>query len=193
MNYDYLQAIFWSLTYVLIITYNIKTKVSGIPPIAIASNFAWETVALINDIFRHNHANVIHIVWFFLDLIIVITYLVCCKPLYFKHKIYLLFGYLAEVILLFFVFTDGGMLLSCFIIDLIMAIEYAIYAFNKKVKFDFLLFMICVAKLFGDLCAWLYYKKFSVIVFIIGIAVLILNVFCVITVAFRARREQSIE
>lgn len=85
IDFDVLQASFWSLTYVLIIFYNLRHHILGIPPIAILANFAWETAAMIQDI----HGQIIspiHIAWFSLDLVIIVTYLLSCTPAYFKRK-----------------------------------------------------------------------------------------------------------
>lgn len=189
MNYDYLQAIFWSLAYILIIVYNIRYKTLGIPVISISSNFAWETVALINDI-KSNSFDLIHVIWIALDILIVITYFVFCEPLYTKHKFPLLLLYLIEVIVFLIVFgRNNGMLLSSFVIDLTMAIEYVIYSLNKKLKFNYVLFAIFVTKLFGDLCAWLYYKAFDNQVLLIGIIVLLLNSTSTAIVALRIRKH----
>ena len=52
IDFDVLQASFWSLTYVLIIFYNLRHHILGIPPIAILANFAWETAAMIQEFVR---------------------------------------------------------------------------------------------------------------------------------------------
>ena len=123
VDFDLLQALFWSATYVLIIIFNIKYRSLGIPPIAMATNFAWETTALIR------YGSVIHIAWFSLDLIIIITYFMLCKPVYLRHKFYLPILYVVELTVFYVVFEAGGMLLSSFIIDCTMAIEYLIYIY----------------------------------------------------------------
>ena len=179
VDFDLLQALFWSATYVLIIIFNIKYRTLGIPPIAMATNFAWETTALIR------YGSVIHIAWFSLDLIIVITYFTLCKPVYFRQKFYLPILYVVEMTVFYVVFKAGGMLLSSFIIDCTMAIEYLIYILyiymeneRQPTQAPPILIALCSTKLIGDLFAWIYYKEFSKIVFVIGIVVFLLNALC---------------
>ena len=182
VDFDLLQALFWSATYVLIIIFNIKYRSLGIPPIAMATNFAWETTALIR------YGSVIHIAWFSLDLIIIITYFMLCKPVYLRHKFYLPILYVVELTVFYVVFEAGGMLLSSFIIDCTMAIEYLIYIYiyiyiytaveRLPTQAPRLLIALCSTKLIGDLFAWIYYQEFSKAVFVIGILVFFLNSSC---------------
>lgn len=178
VDFDLLQALFWSATYVLIIIFNIKYRSLGIPPIAMATNFAWETTALIR------YGSVIHIAWFSLDLIIIITYFMLCKPVYLRHKFYLPILYVVELTVFYVVFEAGGMLLSSFIIDCTMAIEYLIYIYiytadeRQPTQAPRLLVALCSTKLIGDLFAWIYYQEFSKTVFVIGILVFSLNCSC---------------
>lgn len=178
VDFDLLQALFWSATYVLIIIFNIKYRSLGIPPIAMATNFAWETTALIR------YGSVIHIAWFSLDLIIIITYFMLCKPVYLRHKFYLPILYVVELTVFYVVFEAGGMLLSSFVIDCTMAIEYLIYIYiytadeRQPTQAPLLLIALCSTKLIGDLFAWIYYQEFSKTVFVIGILVFSLNSSC---------------
>lgn len=177
VDFDLLQALFWSATYVLIIIFNIKYRSLGIPPIAMATNFAWETTALIR------YGSVIHIAWFSLDLIIIITYFMLCKPVYLRHKLYLPILYVVEMAAFYAIFEAGGMLLSSFVIDCTMAIEYLIYIYNtaderQPTQAPLLLIALCSTKLIGDLFAWIYYQEFSKTVFVIGILVFSLNSSC---------------
>lgn len=197
-DFDAMQAILWSVTYVLIILYNIRYRTLGIPPIAIASNLAWETVALLQDmrrvpissyIYDILHGNLIHIAWFFLDALIVVTYLVFCRPVYLKRKWYWAVLYVVVSLLLSFIFKDGGMLLSVFIIDCTMAIEYLLYSFNRKFKANWLAAVICAAKLLGDWCAYLCYRRYSAAVAVLGIVILVLNMGCFGVVLLRLYKE----
>ena len=181
VDFDLLQALFWSATYVLIIIFNIKYRSLGIPPIAMATNFAWETTALIR------YGSVIHIAWFSLDLIIIITYFMLCKPVYLRHKLYLPILYVVEMAAFYAIFEAGGMLLSSFVIDCTMAIEYLIYIYiyiyntadeRQPTQAPLLLIALCSTKLIGDLFAWIYYQEFSKTVFVIGILVFSLNSSC---------------
>ena len=81
------------------------------------------------------------------------------------------------------IFEAGGMLLSSFVIDCTMAIEYLIYIYNtaderQPTQAPLLLIALCSTKLIGDLFAWIYYQEFSKTVFVIGILVFSLNSSC---------------
>ena len=69
IDFDVLQAIFWSITYVLLIVYSIKNKKHGISLVSIVLNISWETIALLYDIVNQ-FSSWIHIFWFSLDLVI---------------------------------------------------------------------------------------------------------------------------
>ena len=75
ISFDFLQVLFWSITYVLVIIFNFRYKIAGLPIIAMTTNFAWETIALTH------YGRAAHIVWFTLDFLIVITYFLFCKPI----------------------------------------------------------------------------------------------------------------
>lgn len=68
----------------------------------------------------------------------------------------------------------SGMLISSFLIDLTMAIEYVIR--SKKIALKGRT-PIALAKLLGDLFAWLAYMQQSPFVAVTGFAVLLLNIF----------------
>ena len=186
--FDILQAIFWSLAYVLLIVHAIKHKKHGIPLIAICLNFSWETVALIQSIGfgEFSPSLLIHIAWFTLDLLIVAMYLVHESKILQKlqEKIGFISLYFICVIILAFLFQNGGMLLSCFAIDLIMAIAFVFFAFSKEIVYSPLSISIGIAKFVGDLFAWLYYR-YNEIVDVIGILVLFCNVFYTLVLIYR--------
>ena len=174
---DILQASFWSITYVLLVIYAIKYKMHGIPLTAICLNYGWETVALIRSIINGAKvALVIHIAWFVLDSIIVALFLFHENRLRqaLKQKLLFLIVWLLLVIVLFPIFENGGMLLSCFTIDLIMAVAFLFFAYRKEMIFSPISITIGITKFIGDLCAWIYYK-YDPIVNVIGIIVLICN------------------
>lgn len=64
------------------------------------------------------------------------------------------------------------MLISSFIIDLVMAIEYILFA--KKLS-PHLKSIIGIMRFLGDFFAWIMYFRVSVIVCVIGTAVTIIN------------------
>lgn len=178
--FDILQASFWSITYVLLIVYAIKYKTHGIPLTAICLNYGWETVALIRSLFvlkTFSLALLVHIAWFSLDTIIVALFLFHETPIVdnIKQKALFLFSLLATIASCFVLFNIGGMLLSCFAIDLIMAVAFLAFAFREEVVFSPLSITIGIAKFIGDTFAWLCYRD-NPIVNIIGIVVLLCNI-----------------
>lgn len=128
----------------------------------------------------------IHIAWFTLDLVIVITYLLLCKKLYLK-KVFFVLIYLVVLLVLVFSFNmwSSGMLISCFVIDFVMAVEYFIYSSKEAFPANRLSISICSLKLCGDLCAWIYYMEKSRFVLVVGFLVLILNILCLKTMIKR--------
>jgi len=179
INFDVLQAFAWSITYCLIIIYQTDLHSVGMPPFALASNFAWETVAFAQDIFSFHGLSVIHLAWFFLDIIIIATCIVSCKSRHLKRKGLFWVVYPIELLAIILIFKlENGMLISCFVIDLTMAFEYFIYSIRKKFYKCSLSFAFCCTKLLGDLFALLFYMPNSKIVLIIGIIVLLLNCGC---------------
>lgn len=128
----------------------------------------------------------IHIAWFTLDLAIVITYLLLCKKMYLK-KVFFVLIYLVVLLVLVFSFNmwSSGMLISCFVIDFAMAVEYFIYSSKEAFPANRLSISICSLKLCGDLCAWIYYMEKSRFVLVVGFFVLILNILCLKTMIKR--------
>lgn len=166
---DILQIIFWSITYILIICVHFlegKNKKSAIPLIACILNFGWEITSFIK--YPNNVGNVI---WLSLDILI---FIYCIYTIDVTNKIFYLFILTLLVITLLFIFNlDNGTLISCFVIDLLMAIIFVVdfdLLSNKFKPF------IAITKLFGDLFAFQYYK-YNEIVMIIGLIVLCINLY----------------
>lgn len=133
-SFDVLQGLFWSVTYILIIVYNAKNRNTNIPLIAIFINFAWEIKALLQDIAVEETASFIHIAWCGLDAAIVGSYLLLCKPVYFK-KIFLMPIFLLGLLSFMVAFRHpNGMLITSFFIDFTMEMEYLLYSFSSRSK-----------------------------------------------------------
>lgn len=176
---DNLQALFWSITYVLIIIAGFKSqkiKMVSMPYIAGVLNFAWEMIAL----YLTRGSNWIHVSWFTLDLFIVfIGYRFLVER---KRKVIYLTAILIFVILLKYIFNlNNGMLISVFIIDLIMAIVYLV---QIKQMSPYLKIPVAATKLIGDLFAGLFYFKELKLVAVIAVIVFLCNlvylVLCII-------------
>lgn len=167
------MLILWSLAYILIIFNGIKylTEYPILMPLLSGSlNFAWEINALIES-----NGFWGHILWLVLDVAIISLNIRNLKS-YKKAGGYVLFT-AVMTIALWFIFrltTVDGMLLSVFIIDLIMAVEYVVVA--KKIS-NHSKVLIATIKLFGDLFAWLTNLHIELYVAIIGGIVLLMNLF----------------
>ncbi len=177
---DNLQAIFWPITYLLIIIFGIKNrrrKMPGIPLFVALMNLGWEINALI--VSRGFWS---HILWLSLDAVIFILNL----TILFSKKEIFGFIYIGAIffisVLLFWIFQFSfGMLISVFIIDLVMAVEYVLVA--KRIS-PYGKIPIAITKLIGDFCAWLYYARYATLIAVIGLFVFILNLYylyCCIT------------
>ena len=177
--FDYLQGIFWSLTYICLIIYAIKFKAHGIPLVAICLNFAWETVALANSVHNRDLSSIliIHILWFSLDLIIVNLFLFQETRIYENKKPKLIFiiSYICLVMCFWIFFEKGYMLLLSYLSDLIMAIAFYFFVLFDRVKQHCISYLVGFFKFFGDMFAWLYYRD-AVYIEVIGIIVLICNI-----------------
>lgn len=196
MTADHLQAVFWSLTYILLIAYGIKYKTHGIPLIAICLNFAWETVALGAAFYVRSFsvAMLIRGAWFLLDCVIVFLY-------YFHEtkftenrmeKIRFAWAFFGSAICLVVLFLYGYMLISSFVIDLIMAVAFLHYVLHKKIQTGWMEYAIGITKLLGDLFAWTYYRR-VLVVDRIGMCVLVCNIcYLIIIIIKNARMKKAV-
>lgn len=190
--FDVLQAIFWSITYILLIIYSIKNKKHAIPLIAICLNYSWEIVALFNNSGNlYDNIFFIHLSWFVLDTVIILLFLfyetnfknnICKKILFLISLLFLSF---TNTIL----FEMGYMLVTCFTIDLIMAVCFVCFICRVNLNKPFMFLLIGITKLFGDIFAWLEYKEYSAIVNIFGIIVLVLNIIYIFIVLLKIKKD----
>ena len=168
---DHMQIIFWSITYLLIVGYGIKYRHerSLMMPLFCGSlNIAWELNAIISSKGFYGH-----FLWLSLDIIIFVINLFIIE----RRINRALYGAmtLALFISLWFVFSiPNGMLVSVFLIDLIMAIEYVLTVKRISVRGKI---PIATFRLLGDFFAWLCYWEYSLFVAIVGAIVMLLNLF----------------
>lgn len=190
--FDILQIVFWSISYILFIVFGIWKKKTAEPPIAIAFNFSWEVGGCIKGFINNEKIVIGRLVWAILDIGVLVIYLFICKPAYFKSKILFLIPAIIAPIFVatMFLCVDNGMLISSFIIDLIMAIDFVMYAYKGENKYNQLAIAFCITKLLGDLFAWIYYTKCGTHIFIIGLIVFILNIIC-LAFAFKKTYEDE--
>ncbi|MBE6088533.1 MAG: hypothetical protein E7206_10930 [Clostridium beijerinckii] len=127
----------WSIVYVKLIHLGFRYKACGIPFIALALNFAWESVNSYFDL-KDNILNIttyITLIWLYLDILVILTYLLYGKRYFPKHtnKEYfwpwtLIIFIMSFVIQYFFIieFGDLAKFYSAFIQNLIMSISFII-------------------------------------------------------------------
>ena len=198
MIFDYLLVYFWTIAYVFVIWYGIQKKVSAIPSIAVSFNLAWELNALIRQIENSSLATFFwfYLLWFCLDAGIFAVYLFVCKKTIIPKVVSVIVFILSSFGFYFvFKYTIYGMLLSSFLIDLEMAILWALYAHHKILIHDWKLIMIGISKLLGDCSAWIAYMRDHWLVNILGIMVLIVNLYCLAVIIYHyfKNRPRSLE
>lgn len=138
------------------------------PYMALLLNFTWECCALLVSKGFWGH-----IAWLALDFIILIFGFLYMRSS--KAKALLVAAIPVGIIVLRYIFIfPQGMLYSCFIIDLLMAVYFIIdhKKLSPKLKIP-----IAVTKLFGDICAGIYYAYDSWIIALIACIVFICNVY----------------
>ena len=140
------------------------------PFVAGALNIGWEVCALISSGGYWGH-----IVWLILDLA-VLSY-----NIYILYSLRQRFSYVILVLVcgvmlhrVFLIPSIDGMLISSFVIDIIMALEYIVMIKHVSPRGRLL---IGVLRLLGDAFAWVENLRHSKCVLIIGIMVLLANIF----------------
>lgn len=168
--FDILQIVFWTITYLLIIFYGIKYRQSPVlfmPLLAGSLNLAWEINAVLLQSFSIGCA-----VWAFLDLFIFVHNFRLLKQR--KRVMYLVWLLIISFVFyfLFRVSAWNGKEVTVFTIDILMAGEFILCAkrITRHGKIP-----IAIAKLLGDLFAWLHYLRNSSFIAVAGLIVLLLN------------------
>lgn len=176
---------FWATSYLLIVIFSIayhSEKKVFMPLISGMLNFGWEIFAL-----RTSGGYWIHIVWLLLDCMILAYNIYILDG--FKKKLTYSLMTAACIPLLYLVFqvsSFDGMLISSFVIDVIMALEYLLFAKRLSGRGQI---AIGVFRLLGDFFAWYGNKHLSKFVLVAGMIVLALNL-AYVTTCFLIREKQ---
>lgn len=176
---------FWAASYLLIVIFSIayhSEKKVFMPLISGMLNFGWEIFAL-----RTSGGYWVHIVWLLLDCIILAYNIFILDG--FKKKLTYALMTAACIPLLYFVFQTSffdGMLISSFVIDIIMALEYLLFAKWLSGRGQI---AIGVFRLLGDFFAWYGNRRFSKFVLVAGMIVLALNLAYVATCFFIQEKQ----
>ncbi len=170
--FDLINLIMWSVTYFLIIIQNIihrEKKAMLMPCIAGCFNLAWEINAFISSGGFWGHW-----LWLLLDICILIFTCRYLKATNRKPWLYLLLILFVAIVFAFIFRVPNfyGMLLSSFVIDLWMAVEFVICL---KAIPHYGKISIAFSKLLGDIGAAIAYSSESPFIMVAGIIVFFLN------------------
>ena len=137
-----LSGICWTIVYIQLILVGFKDKTYGMPFVALALNFAWETLHSYIGL-KSNLSSIqtwITLIWLLLDIVIVYTYLKYGRkhfPKYTSKKFFLpwsiLIFLMSFIIQYYFVIEFGalGGLYSAFLQNLIMSILFINLLINR--------------------------------------------------------------
>ena len=173
-----LLFIFWVITYSLVIANNVKSKAICFPMISIGMNFSWEIVASVNSFITNSSTiQFVFIFWALLDVVVIISTFIFCGFSLRRFLAFLISFILTTVALIFvFKYVPLGDTISCFSIDLLMAIDCLLLISKKELPKNDLIIVLYFTKLLGDLFAWIFALKMHLSILIMGILVLLLNI-----------------
>lgn len=132
-------------------------------------NFSWEINA---SIMKATALILIgRIIWLTLDIIILFINI---KHLKRRIPYIILIGFVSLILRILFINSSDSMLVSSFVIDLIMAIDFIVEnnLVSKKGSV-----VIAITKLIGDACAGIYYCRNGIFIFILSVLVFMINLF----------------
>lgn len=167
---DTAMALFWSLAYACMVVYSFiyrKEKKPFMPLIAGTLSFGWEVQAFITSGGYWGH-----IAWLTLDCFILVYNLYILGS--FKKRLSYAAVVVASIVGFYGVFSItffDGMLISSFVIDIIIAVQYMCSIIHISPRGRTI---IGIFRLLGDLFAW-FANKEPTVVFVIGAVVLLIN------------------
>jgi len=174
-------SLFWTIAYVLIIYKGFKNQTYGVPLAAICLNISWEFLLTFILPF-HPLQQIVTLVWFLLDCIILLQFLYYSTKILSKRTLYL--SVLSLIVIAFLVqygmaieFHDTMSLYSAFGINLVMSIFFIKMLLTKELQGQSL--SIALFKMIGTLCASILSYSFfpqSVLLTILYILILIVDV-----------------
>lgn len=150
-------SLFWTIAYILIIYKGFKDQSCGVPMAAICTNISWEFLLTFIIPF-HPLQQIVTLVWFLLDCIILLQFLYYSKKSksYSKRTLYVsVFGLIVIAFLVQYAmaieFHDTMSLYSAFGINLVMSILFIKMLLTKDMQGQSL--SIAYLKMIGTLCA----------------------------------------
>ena len=194
--FDFYQILFWIVTYILIIVFDIKYKISLIPLTAISFNCSWELVRCINT-FSSIPVFIGILIWFILDLFILVLHF-CYGGIILqktnKLRFYLIsVGFLILFLICNFVFNYyyvGYILYSSFTANSFMSLLFLYIIFKTKEKYAKPQFYISIFRFVGTFCATITYGILSnnITIFIIGMVIGLVDI-CSIFYSFNYMKK----
>lgn len=191
---DYIEAFFWSVTYIIIIFtafINKNDRRFPISTLTVMINFAWEIASVFYSNFdSFSRANFIRFSWFFFDIFIFLLLCFKVKNKLVKKKTF--YRYLIVLFVLMPIFyycfknINYGMTISAFVIDAHM--EFMFWKNRRRLDPSNRL-RIGIAKILGDFFAGLYYSTIHISAAILGVVALIFDVLYIIY-AIKEQRQQ---
>lgn len=187
-------SLFWILTYILIIYKGFKDQTCGMPLPAICANIAWEFLLTFIIPF-HPLQQIVTLIWFLLDCIILLQYLYYSKNVKRPYSKRTLYGSVFSLIIIAFLlqyamsieFDDTMALYSAFGINLMMSILFIKMLMTNELQGQSL--SIAYFKLIGTLCASiLCYSLFpqSLLLTLMYILILILDLVYVLLIYYQS-------
>ncbi|MBW7456761.1 hypothetical protein ACFOLF_29730 [Paenibacillus sepulcri] len=184
-------ALLWTVVYTLVIYRGFKDKFCGMPPASICANITWEFLFTFLMPF-HPLQQIVTLVWFLLDCIILLQYLYYSKGLYPKRTLHAaVFSLLVIALLLHYgmavEFHDKWGIYSAFGINLLMSILFIQMLLVKGPQGQSLPIAYC--KMIGTLCASFFsYSLFpqSVLLTIMYVLIFILDAAYILLLASRS-------
>ncbi|CAM4256157.1 hypothetical protein FHS16_001476 [Paenibacillus endophyticus] len=148
-------ALFWTAAYVLVIYRGFKDQFCGMPLACICANITWEFLLTFIMPF-HPLQQIVTLIWFLLDCVILLQYFMYVKAPYSKRLIYAsVAGLLVISFLLHYgsaiEFDDEMGIYSAFFINLLMSILFIKLLLAKELQGQSL--SIAYFKMIGTLCA----------------------------------------
>lgn len=174
-------ALFWTIVYILVIYKGSKDQTCGMPLASICANVTWEFLFTFFMPF-HPLQQIVTLIWFLLDCIILYQYLYYSKGLYSKSTLYSsVFSLLVIALLLHYgmavEFHDKMGVYSAFGINLMMSILFIRMLLIKHLRGQSL--SIGYFKMIGTVCAsvfcYMLYPQ-SVLLMIMYVLIFILDI-----------------
>lgn len=187
-------SVFWILAYILIILKGFKDQTCGMPLAAICANIAWEFLLTFMIPF-HPLQQIVTLIWFLLDCIILLQYLYYSKKEKKPYSRRTVYGSVFALIVIAFLvqyamaieFNDTMSIYSAFGINLMMSIFFVKMLMTNDLQGQSLAIAYC--KLIGTLCASILCYSFfpqSVLLTLIYILILILDLVYILLIYYQS-------